>query len=235
MKQFLPKIFVGVLIVFSSSCIASKPLTSDLPASDINDVQVFHPVSEMYLINKGNKGEYSDSISRLSKIFLLDVLRSHRDQYPLGNELPPSDQMEKDILHQETIGLFHEINESKQLQHSKVPDFVSQMLTKSDKRFGILTVTTGFTRRKGNMTAQMLKGIGIGILTLGMYVPVPVKASSFLGVMIFDNQTQKVVFFRKSTLTEMDPLDPKVLSKQIKAIFKDYWETEPRPATALND
>jgi len=59
-----------------------------------------------------------------------------------------------------------------------------------------------------------------------LYYPVPIKASSYVGVIIVDNKTKEVAFFRRSFLPENDPLDKAGLNKQLEKIFKGYFDKE---------
>ncbi|WP_149867055.1 hypothetical protein [Solirubrum puertoriconensis] len=50
------------------------------------------------------------------------------------------------------------------------------------------TVRHGFTRTSENYQGQVAKTLGVGLLTLGMYVPVAVKASAGLYAFVYDRQ-----------------------------------------------
>lgn len=216
-------IFIGL----ASSCSTSKILKSELNPHELEDIQVFHPVSKIYHIDKGNRLEFNDSLSRTSKLLLLDILRQDQT-LPWGEEIVAEDGYAQEVLNDEIELLFHQTanSKSKNLHQVGIPPMVTSLLAENNKRFGILTATTGFNRRKGNYGGQVLKGVGIGILTMGMYYPVPVKASSFVEVIIVDNDTREVVFFRRSQLPEAEPLNKVNLHRQLEAIFKGYIKNE---------
>jgi hypothetical protein len=216
-------IFIG----FASSCSTSKLLKSELNPHDLEDIQLFHPVSKFYHIDKGNRLEFNDSLSRISKLLLLDILRQNQT-LPWGEEIVAEDGYAQEVLNDEITLLFHQTanSKSKNLHQVVIPPMITSLLAENGKRFGILTATTGFNRRKGNYGGQILKGIGIGVLTMGMYYPVPIKANSFVEVIIVDNNTKEVAFFRRSQLPETEPLNKATLHRQLEAIFKGYIEND---------
>ena len=83
-------------------------------------------------------------------------------------------------------------------------------------------IATGFTRIKGNYGGQIAKGIGVGLLTLGMVVPTPIKANSAVHAMIVDAKEDNVAFYQRSR-QEKEPLNEQVLRLQLTEIFKGYF------------
>jgi len=55
----------------------------------------------------------------------------------------------------------------------------------------IVSYQLGLTRTKPNFRTQTAKGIEIGLLTLGIYTPMPLKASSKIYTWTFDSKTKK--------------------------------------------
>ena len=108
-----------------------------------------------------------------------------------------------------------------------VPPRALAVLEANGYRFGMAVATYGFTRRDGNYGGQIAKGLGIGILSLGLYVPVPVKASSGVACAIIDAETGKTIFYKKSFQSEIEPLDIRYVSKHIDKIFGGYFYKKP--------
>lgn|SRR5690554_2213099 len=206
------------------SCSTSKIMKSELDPNAIQELQVFHPISKIYHINKGNIMDLSDSLSRFSRILLLDIILAD-ENLPVGQEVLAEDRYEQELLDEEVEAFFVKINNTKKKELSQltVPPMVSHLLRENNKRFGLLTATTGFNRRKGNYGGQVLKSIGIGILTMGFYYPVPIKAHSYVGAIIVDNESNEVAFFRISQVPEIDPMNKSKLSRQLELIFKGYF------------
>ncbi len=110
----------------------------------------------------------------------------------------------------------------KNLHAFDLPPNLVAVIDLYDQRFYLLTLSTGFTRRIGNYGGQIAKGVGIGILTLGMFAPIPVKANSGVRVMILDNQLGEIAYYKSSFNPEGEPLEEKTLSKHLKYLFKGY-------------
>lgn len=151
-----------------------------------------------------------------------NVLKSFKHKVPVTDELSFTDPYTRGRIARETEYICVTADRNRNLNALKITPTLDSLLKTNNKRFGLLTITTGFTRRKGNFGGQVAKGIGIGILTLGMAVPTPIKANSTIYVAIVDAQENKVVFFHKIAAQE-EPLNSVIMSDQIKKIFKGYF------------
>ncbi len=208
---------------FFASCVSTRPLTSSVRATDITDLQLFEPLAYISLIEKGNKGRYNDTLSEKSKIRLTNVISTFGNRLPITGKLLAEDLSTYNELSKEIELLCTSADRNKNISSLRLTPTLDALLENSEKRFGLVTVTTGFTRGKGNYGGQIAKGIGMGLLTLGMYYETPIKASSTIYTMIIDAQENNIAFFKKSTLSDKDPLDEVVLQKQIQEIFEGYF------------
>jgi hypothetical protein len=211
------------LFVFTLSSCTKKPIfSSQLPASDIKDMVIFEPISYISLINKGDKLEFSDSLSRVSQKLWLTVVEQNRYRLPMDKISVLENDFERMQLREETRALFEEIETLDKFHSIPIPPTLKSQLELSGHRFGMLSVTSGFTRRKGNLTGQMFKSIGIGIITMGMVVPVPMTAHSNVYVLIMDNEQDEVIYYRSSKMSDSQPLKVKTLHRQLDSLYKDY-------------
>ena len=105
----------------------------------------------------------------------------------------------------------------------QITPVLDKVLEANETIFGHVIVSSGFTRIKGNYGKQIVKGAALGLLTLGMYTQTPVKANSVIYAMIVDSDNNNVVFFRKSTLQDSEPLDEAILTKHFRKIFTGYF------------
>lgn len=105
-------------------------------------------------------------------------------------------------------------------------DTLVNYLETNNIKYAILTFQAGFTREQGNYGTQVAKGLGIGILTLGLVVPIPVKSNSTIVCCVLDTRNKNVAFYRKRT-AEVEPLEEKVINRQIRIII-DSWLTASR-------
>lgn len=211
-----------ILVTFSS-CAKKSVFSSNISPTEINDMAVFEPISYINIIYKGDKSVYSDSLSRVSQKLWLSTLELNRYRLPIDTYIILDDDFNRTLIEQETRNLFDEIDLLDQFYSIPIPPALKSQLEVSGNRFGMLTLTSGFTRTKGNLTGQMFKSIGIGLLTLGMVMIIPETAQSNVYVMILDNELDEVVYYKASTSEEMQPLKEKNLHRQLEHLYKDYF------------
>lgn len=208
-----------------SSCTTTKILTSDVKPTEVTDLKILEPFSYISMIKKGNRGQLDDSISFISRNIILKVLESYKGQLPVTSQIVLSDTAIVNSLEKEYELLLLTADRTKNIANLKITPTLDKILEANETRFGLLIVSTGFTRTKGNYGKQIAKGAAMGILTLGMYYQTPVKAYSTIYAMIADSKEDNVAFFRKSFLQDMEPLDESVVTKQFKKIFDGYFWT----------
>ncbi len=220
------KILKIILVLFCCgfvSCTVTKPLTSDVTPAEVTDLKLLEPYSYISMIKKGNQGELDDSISDVSKQMNIDALKGFSGKIPLTGEIFLTDTAVNHKLEKEYEHLLLAADRNKEITHLRITPMLDKVLESNETRFGLVIVTSGFTRVKGNYGKQVLKGAAIGILTMGMYVQTPVKAYSTIYAMIVDGQKDNVAFFRKSFLQDQEPINPNILSKQYEDIFEKYF------------
>jgi hypothetical protein len=181
------------------------------------------PFSYISMIKKGNKSQVDDSLSFLSKQLVFRVIENYKAQLPLTGEIILSDTATKNNLEKEYELLIPTADRTRNISNLRITPTLDKILEANETRFGLLVVTTGFTRAKGNYGKQVAKGAALGILTLGMYYQIPVKAYSTVYVMIADSKENNIAFFRKSFIQDMEPLDESGMTKQFKKIFEGYF------------
>ena len=218
------KLFLFVIILFTlSSCAKKAVFSSGISPTEINQMTVFEPISYINLITKGDNAVYSDSLSRISQKLWLNTLELNNYRLPIESYIILDDHFSRSLIENETRTLFDEIDALDQFYSIPIPPTLKSHLEVSGNRFGMLTLTSGFTRTKGNLTGQMFKSIGIGLLTLGMVMIIPETAQSNVHVLILDNELDEVVYYKASTSQEMQPLKEKTLHRQLEYLYKDYF------------
>lgn len=218
-------IIFGVLTV--SSCTTTKPLNSNVKPSEVTDLQYFEPMSYISLIQSGNRSKYNDTISKKSEKLLLKTVEEFGGKIPVTSIISITDTNTKNALEKEVEFLCLSADRQRNIANLKITPIIDSLLGSKGKRFGLITVATGFTRAKGNYGGEIAKGAAMGILTLGMYYQTPIKSNSTIYVMIVDTKENNVAFFTKSVLQDKDPIDETVLKKQFQKIFEGYyWPSE---------
>ncbi|MDR1762473.1 MAG: hypothetical protein LBR64_00755 [Dysgonamonadaceae bacterium] len=218
--------------VLFTSCSTSKFLTSDVKPVEITDMLKIEPFAYISLIKKGNQGEYSDSVSSISKSALNESVEIFRERLHLASgEAVVIDSIDREMLENELHFLILSADRNRNIKNLPVTPVIDSLLTANGKRFGLIIVQSGFTRAKGNYNSQVAKGIGIGILTgiltmgTAAVYQAPVKSISTLYAMIIDNQNKSVAFYNKSVLQGKEPTNKENIIKQLEKVFEKYfWE-----------
>jgi hypothetical protein len=182
------------------------------------------PLSYISLIESGNRSVYNDSISKNTQLVLNESLETFKNKLHLSSEeIVLTDSLIKNRLEREINFLIMSAERKRSINGISITPLIDSLLDANNKRFGLIIVQSGFTRAKGNYGGQIAKGIGIGILTLGMYYQTPIKANSTLYAMIVDNKNKNVSFYNKSVLQDKEPTEKENIIKQIKIIFEKYF------------
>ncbi len=194
-----------------------------MPANQITDLLILEPVSDIFYIEKGNKGEAVDSLGLVSSELWLAVINANKGRLPNPRILSKLSHDDRAYYSSEVKQMFIKAEDKKNNSSLKLSPYFFKLMEENNSRFLMLSYLNGFTRRKGNMGGQMAKSIGLGVLTMGMYTQIPYKASSNLYVLIVDKETSKIAFCKKSFVPEKEPLDYKILQKQFNQVFKKYF------------
>lgn len=215
-----------MIAVVVSSCSSSKHLISGIQPSEMDELLNIGPFSRISFIAKGNQATYNDSISNEAMIVLNESLESLREKLPLYPQgIKITDSLERDTLEKEIGLILTAIDARKKKQNVPSTPMFDSLLTAHDKRFGLILAQSGFTRRKGNYGGQIAKGFALGLLTMGTFYTVPIKANSTIHAIIIDSQNHNVAFYRRSILQDKEPTQKKHLDDQLNQIFKNYfWE-----------
>lgn len=214
-------VFFLSIVILISSCTSSKLVNRSVPGSAIKEPAYFEPLAFVSVIDKGNSGKHNDSLSAVSKILLDSVIQQSKN-LKVSKKIEIADLKFKEEIDGELSSLIQNIIKTNKIEGVKIPAKIDSVLSISNHRFTIATVASGFGRVKGNYGKQIAKGMGIGVLTLGMYVPVPIKASTTLYVIIFDAQKREIIYYAKSSPIEKSPTDKKALEKQYRTLFEGY-------------
>lgn len=220
----LYSIFCAVLLL---SCSVGKSLQSSTSSSEIISLAYFEPMAFVSYVEKGNQSVLSDSLSAIAKNNLDSLLFKHKDRLRLSKELQFENEISRSIFNSQTGRLANTITRQRSLSGTSIPSVVDSMMEKNNTRFAVLIVASGFGRRKGNYGGQVAKGIGVGVLTLGLYTPVPIKSSLVLYGFIFDSKKNEVTYFkRQASNKQINPTDSESMESMLRDLFNDYLYKE---------
>jgi hypothetical protein len=221
-------ILLATLLSFTA-CDVNKALVSTVKPIEIKELSYFPPQSYISLIKRGNEGRYNDSLSIISdSLFKKIAQHGFGKRMPLSGVFEISDTSVMAKIRRESEYLCMLIDYDRTLQNVKITRTLDSILEKRGQRFALISVATGFTRAKGNYAGQVAQGIGVGILTLGMYVQTPVKSGSTTYFLIVDSKDNNVAFFKKSIAQkEGEPLDEQTIFDHFRSSFEGYfWQSE---------
>jgi hypothetical protein len=211
----------GMLVVLSS-CVNTKPLTSAVLPEEVRDIQKFETISKITFIEQGNQGDFNERMSAEAKGIFTDLLTSYKE-IPIAGKISVTDTVLQNQLEKEIQFLCSVAAIRRSIKELKITPLLDSLLETGGHRFGLLTITTGFTRSKANYRAQVLEGAATGLLTLGMYSQTPIRASSSVYAMIVDAQDENIAFFKVSYLQDEEPLEREVYKGHIIKIFQGYF------------
>lgn len=198
-------------------CGTTARLKSSLSPHAIDSLHVYHLPSLIFTISKGNKQEsnyfYSDSsLTIRKKVF---------ENMELAPVVVTSADYDKSI-HNHFWNLLNEVERKRKIKGVIPNDSIIHFLENEHARYALVTFNSGFSREKGNYGGQIAKGAAIGILTLGMVVPVPMKANSTSITCIIDTRNKEIAFYRKKT-AELEPLKYNNLDQQFTSLLNSYF------------
>lgn len=221
MKQLL----IALTTLLIVSCGSNKFMTSSVKPTEITVLNYFKPISYIHYVEKGDKTEFSDSLSMITNFKLDSILSENRLKLRLADPIGITDKIVRYKVHKELEYLVNDINHKKKQGIVGITFTIDSLLESSNERFALVNLISGFGRRKGNYGRQVAKSAAIGLLTLGMYVPNPVKSNITLYSFIFDSQRNEVTFYNRSKPVEKDPTDPEVIEKLLISGFDGYLYT----------
>jgi len=181
------------------------------------------PLGQIGLIEKGNSGSYDPTLSAKSTAAMRQILLQYKRELRLSGELSVPDPRTQQRLTRETYRAINAVERQQRVGRPYELVVLDSLLDAQGQRYALLSAARGFTRVEGNYSNQVAKSVGVGLLTLGMYVPVPIKATSSVFFLIYDRQDHAILYYNHAAPLEAEPLDPAVLDKQMrKMLAKDF-------------
>lgn len=213
-----------ISMVIMNSCTTSKLLTSNLKPSEVIDLQFFEPLSYISLIEHGNLKINNDTLSIYSQELLKRLVHDYKNKIPVTDDFFVTDHTVKLNLEKEIESLYISSNTIDSISNLKKTPIIDSLLKSHKKRFGLITVATGYTRTETNYKANQVIGLSTGILT-GFTYNGPINVYSILYVFIVDADQNNIAFYRRS-MKKGEPLNEDVLRTQLRNIFNHYYFRE---------
>ncbi|RAV27964.1 hypothetical protein [Sinomicrobium soli] len=205
-----------------ASCAANKYLASLVKPGEVSEMAYFEPVSYISLIEKKNKPAPNDSLSSVASFRLDSVIHADVKRLRISKKIEVQDTGLEERLKEEISTLIGQAFKTKKPEQVRLSPMVDSLLKAGNTRFAMASIVSGFDRRKGNYGGQVAKGAALGILTLGLYAPVPLKSNITIHTVIFDGERGNIAFYRQTPLKEKSPTDPEVLAGEFSQVFEGY-------------
>lgn len=220
-KYFI--LFVALAALGFSSCSSGKMVRSSVAPAEIKELMVLEPLTYISGIWKGSEPVMSDSLSVISRDVILSSLNSNGRLPRISETIIFQDESILGVYAVSTQDLVNRLLLGKKggIVNITIPPEIRALM--GDERFGIIICAEGFSRSSKNYTNQMLKGLGIGILTLGTYVEEPIKARTNMYVIILDNERNEVAYFNHSD-AQNEPVSEKHVGRQLDKLLKKYFK-----------
>ena len=191
--------------------------------ADIPEMLFLAPVGVVSTITQGNRANYDPNASADASAALRQALLRHDEKLHLKGQLIIQDSAMQRVVAGLTLRAIGELE-----RHHKRPlpmpaPWLDTLLTAQQQRYCLLSYVWGYTRTPSNYRGQVAKSLGIGLLSMGMVVPVTNKAITRVGVFIYDAQQHAVVYYKSSWPAEKDPLAGVVIDRELTELLaKDF-------------
>lgn len=220
MRALLPLLACGLL----SACASTAGFRqAGFTPAEVQTLVFAPPLTSISVIEKGNQPTPSQEATSEAARILRTVLLRHQAELHLKTELPIPDSLQQ-AAGREISQAIRGIEGHQRLSGGANLPVLDYLLEAQGERFLVVTANRGFTREQGNYGKQLTKSLGIGLLTMGMLVPVSVKAKSNLSYFIYDRQQKAIVYYNHTPPNaEHEPLNEASVEQQLRTMLaKDF-------------
>lgn len=220
-------LLLGSFYLLFSPDVMAQTRPAKFDATQVGQLLYLPTVGLIGLIGEGNRPAPDAQLSADSEALVQEMLLSYTEPLHLGPQVK-TDTATQQRLRREVLRAT-----AAKLRGARQPTppmpTLDSVLADYQPRYVLATVSQGFTRVKGNYGQQSAKALGIGLLTLGMYAPVPLKASSNLHAFVYDRQQREIVFFNTDAWPEKEPLEPRVVDQQVQKVLSKAFRFPAQP------
>ena len=170
----------------------------------VNDILLLEPVSVIQFMTDEELVVIDDDISRESSEMIGSFIMSQPGFWHVTDDAVLLGRATEDL-----VGFYNIIRplKKKLVPTLGIPDSINEIIKSSGHRYGMAIVSGGFTRSRKNYTREVVRDVAVAILSLGSVIPVSYKNMFDSAVIIFDSQTESVVYFRQLDPANFDPLN----------------------------
>jgi hypothetical protein len=205
-----------LVLVAMSSC--SGKYVSLTKQGKLQEVAHFEHISSIHLIEKGDKMVYNKALSDSATIIFNNTLQIN-NRVKVVKELSYTSDSQRNEAYTEMMKLMEIARRGQNLADYRITPTLDKVLEENNMRYGLITFAAGFTRTNLNYNKQLAKSVAVGLLTLGMFVPVSIQSTNNVYVMVVDSNSNKILFYN-SRKTNNEPLHAGMLKGQLDTVLK---------------
>lgn len=209
-------VLVLLPLIVLSAC--SGKFVSPSKTGRVQEVAHFEHIANIHLVEKGDQMVYNKEISDSATIVFNNTLRMN-SQVRISKSLSYSSDEVRTNADVEIMKLLTIAQKDANLTSYSITPTLDKILEENDSRYGLITFTSGFTRTNLNYNKQLAKSVAVGLLTLGMFVPISIQSTNNVYVMVVDSQSNEIVFYNKHKSTN-EPLHGGMLKSQLKKVLR---------------
>jgi hypothetical protein len=222
MQKAILNFTLALLSIFTFGCGTTRPLHSKVKPHEIKTLDLLILPSNISSISKNNMPEFNQALSDSFQVAFTSKISNYIPTELRQEELPISDLAVKQSINNELFNLISFVEKKRNIKNIQVSHKLIEYFSSIKSEYVLVGFSSGFTREKGNYGKQVAKGLGVGLLTLGMVVPVPYKANLTNIIFILDVKNSNIAFYRRAT-GEIEPLKEVNIERRIKFILDSYF------------
>ncbi len=216
---FTIAIGLALLAGFFSSC-ATQGFISNVTRTDIQQLSQFEILSNVGLIEESNKIVYDDSLTQVAQT-LFETELAKEKTLPVSQTIVIEDSTICNQVRYEIFTLMNCLEMNIRPKNLPIPPTIDSILCARNERFGMLVYDWGYVRSSGNYAKQAAKSIAIGILTLGMMIPIYYKEMTRTGILIYDARNHNFAYVA-TVFGESNPLEEKTYQRHVRDLMWRY-------------
>ena len=214
-------LFVLLAVALSAASCANVYEASSEQPEPVNDILLLEPVSVIQFMTDEELVVIDDDLSRESSEMIRNFIMSQPGYWHVTDDAILLGRATEDL-----VGFYNIIRplRKKLVPTLGIPDSINDIIKASGHRYGMAIVSGGFTRSRRNYTREVVRDVAVAILSLGSVIPVTYKNMFDSAIIIFDSQTNSVVYFRQLDPMNFDSLNqPRVYNYLSRLISRYKW------------
>lgn len=162
-----------------------RPAGGFRPA-DISEMVSLPPIGMVGSISQGNRATPDPDASADASEALRQALFRHDEKLHLTKQLVIKDSAMQRAVASLTIRAVSTLESYRKRPLPMPPPWLDTLLAAQKQRYCLLSYAQGYTRNANNYRGRIAKDLGIGLLTMGMLVPISYQSYTRVGVFIYD-------------------------------------------------